>query len=37
MQKDLILITAYCPDDRRESTLRRLVESLQENGCTKSI
>lgn len=30
MQKDLILITAYCPDDRRESALRRLVESLQD-------
>jgi len=26
--KDLILITAYCPDDRREDQLRKLVESL---------
>ena len=29
MQKDLILITAYCPDDRRETILRNLVDSLQ--------
>lgn len=29
MQKDLILITAYCPDDRRETILRNLVNSLQ--------
>ena len=27
--KDLILITAYCPDDYRENTLRSLVNSLQ--------
>jgi len=27
--KDLILITAYCPDDYRENTLRSLVNSLE--------
>ena len=26
--KDLILITAYCPDDYRENKLRNLVNSL---------
>ena len=29
MMKDLILITAYCPDDNRESILRNLVLSLE--------
>lgn len=29
--KDLILITAYCPDDRREAILRMLVDSLQKH------
>lgn len=28
--KDLILITAYCPDDKREDILRNLVTSLQD-------
>jgi len=32
MQKDLILITAYCPDDRREAILRNLVDSLGKYG-----
>jgi hypothetical protein len=26
--KDLILITAYCPDEHRENILRNLVNSL---------
>ena len=28
--KDLILITAYCPDDERENTLRNLVNTFDE-------
>ena len=27
--KDLILITAYCPDNERENILRKLVTSLE--------
>jgi hypothetical protein len=29
--KDLILVTAYCPDDRRENILRNLVTSLEKH------
>ena len=29
--KDLILITAYCPDDNRENILRNLVTSLEKH------
>ena len=29
--KDLIMITAYCPDDTRENILRNLVTSLEKH------